>query len=183
MAYLVVTMSGKELYRRELNGPVTLGRSTDCDLWLNDQAVSRRHCRFERVGDAWEVHDLGSRNGVMLHGERITKYTLRDGDALHIGAARVAFHANGYVSARPATPQGVGDSISDTIMANAAPRTGRVLPTPRATLPGQPETDATKPAVPLAFSRPLARPIPTASDGDNGNGKHREGLFRRFLHK
>ena len=40
MAYLVVTVKDKELYRRELTGPVTLGRSTECDLWLNDNGVS-----------------------------------------------------------------------------------------------------------------------------------------------
>lgn len=166
MAYLVVTVKGKELYRRELSGPLTLGRSTDCDLWLNDQGVSRKHCRFERVGDAWEVHDLGSRNGVVLHGERVTHHALGDGEAVHVGSARVTFHAVGFVPARPATPQGTGDSISDTVIGKSAPRAGRTLPTPRAAMPGHLERDARKPAAPLAFTRPPARPMPSAGAVD-----------------
>lgn len=196
MPYLVVTMDGKELYRRELTGPVTLGRSTDCDLWLNDAGVSRRHCRFEQHGDAWEVVDLGSRNGIVLHGERIMKHTLRDGDAIHVGAARVTFHAVAFRPSRPtrpATPQGVGDSISDTVIsANAASHMGRALPMPRATKPNTSQRDAATPAARLAFTRPPARPIPAASTATNGNGKsreergengeRRESLLRRLLH-
>ncbi len=194
MAYLVVTIKGKELCRQELNGPVTLGRSTDCDLWVNEAGVSRRHCRFERNGEAWEVHDLGSRNGVVLHGERITKHTLGDGDSIHVGAARIMFHALGYVTSRPArpsVPQGPADSVSDTVMSpNGGSRTGRLLPTPRARMPGQSDTEATNPTAPLAFTRPPARPMPAASRSVDENGKsdrehqpRREGLLRRFLHR
>jgi pSer/pThr/pTyr-binding forkhead associated (FHA) protein len=189
MAYLVVTMKGKELYRRELSGPVTLGRSTDCDLWLNDQGVSRRHCRFELGDDgAWSVHDLGSRNGVLLHGERVTKCRLTDGDYVRVGDAKITFHEVGYVSARPATPQrGSGDSMSDTVV-NSASRMGRVLPAPRAATPGH--DDPSAPMVPapesdasLAFKRPPARPMPVGEDPDSDSGERRAGLLRRFLHK
>jgi pSer/pThr/pTyr-binding forkhead associated (FHA) protein len=192
MAYLVVTMAGKELYRRELAGPVTLGRSTECDLWLNDNGVSRRHCRFDRgEGGTWEVHDLGSRNGVFVHGERISKHPLKDGDHVRIGGVKIAFHEVGYVSSRPAIPQrGSGDSMSDTVVSSSASRIGRVLPTPRADTPGKaapptpmaPAPEA--PAAPLAFQRPPARPIPVAEKSDeNGNGEHHQSLIRRFLHK
>ncbi len=184
MAYLVVTIKGKELCRRELSGSsVTLGRSTDCEFWLNDQGVSRRHCRFERVGDAWEVQDLGSRNGVVIHGERITKRELSDGDAIHLGAVRITFHADGYVSARPATPQGFGDSISDTVIASSASRTGRMLPTPRATVPTRSDAKAAQPVAKLAFSRPPARPMPVATDVNNPDGERPKGRLRRFLQK
>lgn len=191
MAYLVVTTAGKELYRRELAGPVTLGRSTECDLWLNDNGVSRRHCRFDRgESGAWEVHDLGSRNGVFVHGERVFQHTLKDGDHVRIGGVKIAFHEIGYVSSRPAMPQrGSGDSMSDTVVSNAASRIGRVLPMPRAAMPGKgapsipmasaPET----PTAPLAFQRPPARPIPVGDKSDdNGKGEHHEGLLRRFIH-
>jgi pSer/pThr/pTyr-binding forkhead associated (FHA) protein len=170
---------------------VTLGRSTDCDVWLNDNGVSRRHCRFERAqGGAWEVHDLGSRNGVFVHGERVGKHTLKDGDHVRIGSAKITFHEVGYVSSRPAKPQkGSGDSMSDTVVSNSASRVGRALPKPRAATPGQappvmPMAPAPEPTASLAFQRPPARPIPVAekSDDENGNGEHREGLLRRFLH-
>lgn len=191
MAYLVVTVKDKELCRRELNGPVTLGRSTDCELWINDAGVSRHHCRFERNGEAWEVHDLGSRNGIALHGQRVETHALRDCDSIHAGAAKITFYETGYVSSRPArpmTPQGAGDSVSDTVIsASAISRTGRALPIPRATNPGEPEPGASKPAAPLAFARPPARPIPVMSksseDHGRSNGEQRHGLLHRFLHK
>ncbi|MGB7157922.1 MAG: FHA domain-containing protein, partial [Tepidisphaeraceae bacterium] len=128
MAYLVVTSKGKELYRRELAGPVTLGRSTDCELWLNDTGVSRKHCRFEPAGDGWEVHDLGSRNGVFVHGEPVTKHVLRDGDVVRIGEARIRFYEVGFVSARPAAPTRSSDPMSETI---AHPEIASIGPKPR----------------------------------------------------
>ena len=187
MAYLVVTVKGKELYRRELSGnAVVVGRSTECDLWLNDGGVSRRHCRFERVGGAWEVVDLGSRNGIVMHGERLTKHRLRDGDAIHVGEARIAFHADGFVAARPATPQGVGDSVSDTVIANPVSRSLRPLPAPRPSMPAPSpgHRESAKPAARLAFTRPPARPMPVPSDvNDPDVDEHRPGFLRRFLQK
>jgi pSer/pThr/pTyr-binding forkhead associated (FHA) protein len=195
MAYLVVTVKDKELFRRELSGPLTLGRSTDCELWLNDQGVSRRHCRFEQASDGtWEVKDLGSRNGVFAHGARVAKHTLRDGDYVRAGDAKITFHEVGYVSSRPAQPQkGAGDSMSDTVV-NSSSRVGRALPTPRAATPGKNAPDvapAPELTAPLAFQRPPARPMPVAEangeenadDEGNGHPKPREGFLRRFLHK
>jgi pSer/pThr/pTyr-binding forkhead associated (FHA) protein len=196
MAYLVVTVRDRELYRRELSGPMTLGRSTDCDLWLNDNGISRRHCRFERGedGSSWAVQDLGSRNGVFVHGERVAKHILRDGDHVRVGDAKITFHEVGYVSSRPATPQmSSGDSMSDTVVSNGMSRNGRAMPIPRAATPAKTSPDlfeapAPDPSTPLAFQRPPARPMPVGEksidDTDPEQPPHpREGLFRRFLHK
>jgi hypothetical protein len=201
MAYLVVTVNDKELYRRELSGPMTLGRSIDCELWLNDNGISRRHCRFERSEDgaAWTVQDLGSRNGVFVHGERVAKHALRDGEHVRVGGVKVTFHEVGYVSSRPARPQvGSGDSMSDTVVGNGTSRNGRVMPIPaprvavlEKTSPDLFEGPAPDPGAPLAFQRPPARPMPVGerSEDDDGNAsperppQPREGLLRRFLHK
>ena len=196
MAYVVVSMKGKELFRRELSGDMTLGRSTDCELWLNDLGVSRRHCRFEKKNTAgeWDVVDLGSRNGVVVHGERVARHTLRDGEAIHVGGARIMFHADAFVSARPSRPstpsQGAADSVSDTIVSNSASRTGRVMPMPRAAMPGQSVSEPTKPAAPLPFTRPPARPIPAASESPDEPPTasptarpQRHGFLHRLLHK
>jgi hypothetical protein len=164
-------------------------------VWINDVGVSRRHCRIEKTSeDAWEVVDLGSRNGVVVHGERVTRHTLSDGEAFHIGSARIAFHAVGFVSARPPRPstpaQEPADSVSDTVISNSASRMGRVLPIPRAAMPGQSESEATKPAAPLPFTRPPARPIPAASESPDEpqparreSRPQRQGLLQRLLHK
>jgi diguanylate cyclase (GGDEF)-like protein len=62
-----------------------IGRHVDALVRLADPAVSRQHCRIE-VGDGNEVlvHDLGSRNGVHIDGERVTSRGLDDGDRIQL---------------------------------------------------------------------------------------------------
>lgn len=52
---------------------VTMGRGRDNDVVLNEEGVSRHHCRLVRSGDAWVIEDLKSMNGVRINGERITE--------------------------------------------------------------------------------------------------------------
>lgn len=80
------------------------GRSSEADLILADDAVSRKHARFyARRGRHW-VRDLGSRNGTLINGERVEKHCLRSGDRLAIGSslARIEFREPGAVSSRRA---------------------------------------------------------------------------------
>src|SRR5687767_13862033 len=42
--------------------------------------MSSRHARIERCGQEWFLEDLGSKNGTYLHGRRITRERLADGD-------------------------------------------------------------------------------------------------------
>lgn len=53
------------------DGPVTLGRSRDCDCVLAEPSVSRRHAELRREGERWLLRDLGSRNGTRLNGVRL----------------------------------------------------------------------------------------------------------------
>ncbi|MCC9606116.1 FHA domain-containing protein [Blastopirellula sp. JC732] len=50
-----------------------IGASSDCDLVVDQQTVSGRHCALERVGGQWFVEDLSSTNGVYVNGERISE--------------------------------------------------------------------------------------------------------------
>jgi hypothetical protein len=62
-----------------------IGRSkTQADLRLDDPNVSRQHAVIERVGSAWYIVDLGSTNGVLVAGERVTRRALSDGDVIVI---------------------------------------------------------------------------------------------------
>ena len=81
----------------EVNGtkhPLTppglvIGRGTEADVRINDPGVSRRHIEFRVTGGesglAIEVHDLGSTNGMLVDGHRITQAGLRDGSQVKIG--------------------------------------------------------------------------------------------------
>ncbi len=51
-----------------VEGEVTLGRSSDCDVWVDDPSVSRRHATLHLGADV-TLEDLGSANGTFLRRE------------------------------------------------------------------------------------------------------------------
>lgn len=62
-----------------------LGRSkASADLRLADANVSREHAAIERIGSGYVLVDLGSTNGVQVHGERVSRHSLADGDVIAI---------------------------------------------------------------------------------------------------
>lgn len=77
--------------RHPLQPPgLVVGRGTEADLRINDPGVSRRHVEFTVMGGgdrglAIEVHDLGSTNGMLVDGHRITHTGLHDGSQVRIG--------------------------------------------------------------------------------------------------
>ncbi len=89
--YLLVHVQGTELGKvRELkSNSILMGRSTDADLWLGDDGVSRKHARLIKEGIDYFVEDLGSANGTFVQGERVTRYKLSDGDQIQLGPAAI----------------------------------------------------------------------------------------------
>ena len=66
-----------------------IGRSSSCDIVLEDPSVSRRHARLIRRDWRWVLQDLGSTNGTHLNGTRVGRCELRPGDGLELGSARL----------------------------------------------------------------------------------------------
>jgi putative nucleotidyltransferase with HDIG domain len=64
---------------------VTAGRAPQCDIHVEDQAVSRRHCTFVAEGASILVTDLGSANGTYVNDGAVTSATIHPGDAVRIG--------------------------------------------------------------------------------------------------
>ncbi len=67
------------------------GRAPECELVLSDAGVSRRHALFARVGDAFEVRDLDSVNGVYVNGQRVKQHPLSVGDVVRIESFELTF--------------------------------------------------------------------------------------------
>jgi Protein of unknown function (DUF3662)/FHA domain len=69
---------------------LVVGRGTEADVRINDPGVSRRHVEFEvEQGSGGTprltVSDLGSTNGMLVDGHRITRTAVRDGTTVKIG--------------------------------------------------------------------------------------------------
>lgn len=69
----------------------TIGRSPDCDVFLDDVTVSRRHAVLVRNGPHFVLQDQGSLNGTFLNRRRIESAELADGDEVQIGKYRLTF--------------------------------------------------------------------------------------------
>ena len=71
---------------------ITIGRSPECDITLNDQNTSRRHCLIKRNWHGFTAQDLASKNGVLLNGDQIEgARMLKDGDELQVGGVKLIF--------------------------------------------------------------------------------------------
>ena len=82
-----------ETFRLE-RGRTTIGRSPECDVFLDDVTVSRTHAVLESDGDRWVVRDQGSLNGTYVNRRRVDSARLEDGDDVQIGKFRLTFLAH-----------------------------------------------------------------------------------------
>jgi pSer/pThr/pTyr-binding forkhead associated (FHA) protein len=69
------------------NTEIIVGRSSDLDMVLVEDMVSRRHAKISVNGDTVTIQDLGSTNGTFVNGERVERMTLTDGDRVLIGTS------------------------------------------------------------------------------------------------
>ena len=79
--------------RVEMNiDELTVGRSSQNDLVLDDPLVSRLHAIFMRRGDVVLLEDLGSHNGTYVNNERMHQIRqLHHGDTITVGSSRAMF--------------------------------------------------------------------------------------------
>lgn len=77
----------------KLLGEMSIGRSPDNDIVLDQPRASRIHARLRPAGRDWVIRDLNSTNGTWFKGERIEERRLVAGDTLRIGQAQLVFKA------------------------------------------------------------------------------------------
>ncbi len=82
-------MTGQTFHPPE--GKTLIGRSPECEIFLDDVTVSRRHAELERTGDIFTIRDLGSLNGTYVNRQRIESTALSDDDEVQIGKYRLTF--------------------------------------------------------------------------------------------
>lgn len=70
---------------------ITVGRGAENRIVLDNDSVSRRHCRAEKRNGQWYIVDLDSTNGTYVNDEQVTELALRRGDQVKIGDTIVKF--------------------------------------------------------------------------------------------
>jgi len=70
-----------------------IGRSPDCEIFLDDVTVSRKHAVLVQADGEFTVEDQGSLNGTFVNKKRIDSAKVENGDELQIGKYRLTFLA------------------------------------------------------------------------------------------
>ncbi len=90
----VVVRQGKEPGRSYdvRKDHITIGRSRDSDIFLEDLAVSRLHATIYRdeMG-GYLLRDENSANGTSVNGQRVSEVALQEGDEIQLGQTILAF--------------------------------------------------------------------------------------------
>jgi FHA domain len=143
----LIVRSGGELHGRSLTirlGTQVLGREPNCELYINDGFISRRHAIILREKDAVWIQDAASANGTRLNGEQLLpgrRRPLRSGDVVRIGRIDLVY-LDGLE-----TPRRRSDLVRPPIDA------------PPVEILSRSRTDDTPPL------QPPARPAPSRADG------------------
>jgi pSer/pThr/pTyr-binding forkhead associated (FHA) protein len=138
---LIVVQGKPEGKMIPLMGPkFKIGRGESCNLRPNSEEVSREHAEFSITAEQVLVRDLGSRNGTMVNGKRLTEpHPLKDSDLIQIGPLTFAISIQGAPvpaavkaqvkpAAKPASPDDISHAdieswlVSDN--ANPTPERG-----------------------------------------------------------
>ena len=70
---------------------MTIGRSPDAEVFLDDVTVSRNHSLLVRRRDGLYIDDLGSLNGTYVNRRRIDSHRLQHGDELQVGKYKLTY--------------------------------------------------------------------------------------------
>ena len=70
---------------------MTIGRSPEAEVFLDDVTVSRNHALLVARRDGLYIDDLGSLNGTYVNRRRIESHRLQNGDELQVGKYKLTY--------------------------------------------------------------------------------------------
>jgi len=77
-----------------IHGSMTFGRSSNCDIIIDGEYMSRRHAELSLKGGGLRIVDLGSSNGTCVNGKKVSEHQLKPGD-------KISFDKTVYLVAGP----------------------------------------------------------------------------------
>lgn len=107
--------------------PLTIGRTPDNQLVINNPRTSSHHAQIRQDGQGYSITDLGSTNGTFVNGQRLTPQVARQlnpGDSIRIGDAQYTYEGGSgsdYGSTIYAGP-GQGSGFDETLPAAPFPQ-------------------------------------------------------------
>jgi len=94
---------------------VSLGRSEECEIQVDDQEASRVHAQLDRSEQYWQVVDCNSTNGVYLNGQQITTHPLAGGELIRIGGTFFRFFRRGLAPSSRVFPLKAGPIVAGPV--------------------------------------------------------------------
>ncbi len=74
--------------------PMTVGRSSACNIRIADAGVSSKHAKVWCEDGQYFVMDLGSTNGTRVNGVTVKECRLADGDEIMVGSSSLRFETS-----------------------------------------------------------------------------------------
>jgi pSer/pThr/pTyr-binding forkhead associated (FHA) protein len=115
-----------------VNPTVSLGRSFENDIIVDDVRVSRRHAQLQRRHDRYVIFDLGSMGGTKVNGYPVQECVLEAGDIISLAGVEIIYGEDVPTSEPPPS----GTRITPPLRRSSLPETGQLPPVS----PDSPET-------------------------------------------
>jgi pSer/pThr/pTyr-binding forkhead associated (FHA) protein len=124
MPTLVLKFENSVLTERPVDSDeVSIGRSPDNAIVIDNPAVSHYHARVFKEEDRLMLEDFGSLNGTFVNGQRVQMVTLKPGDSVGIGKHIILVaDSRSASSAEPGQPKPAAPKINETVMLDTKAR-------------------------------------------------------------
>jgi pSer/pThr/pTyr-binding forkhead associated (FHA) protein len=128
MAWALRFISGKYQggeFPLKMNRQVIIGRSSELDMVLVEDMVSRKHAKISIGPGKIVIEDLGSTNGTFVNGEKVRQARLKEGDRILIGTSilKLVIHQGGIAAELPDAV--VKERLEEAAQAQAAKQTSK----------------------------------------------------------
>jgi hypothetical protein len=94
---------------------VTIGRSLDNDVVMNDTRVSRHHVQLRRRAGRYVVYDMGSSGGTWVNSDRVSECLLQPGDVINLAGVQIIYGEDNPTPPPPPGPQDTPPLPSDKL--------------------------------------------------------------------
>jgi pSer/pThr/pTyr-binding forkhead associated (FHA) protein len=111
MPKLTLQFEGRLLKEYAVGVGLTIGRSPDNTVIIDNPAVSGHHARVYSESGAVMLEDLNSTNGTFVNGQHTTRRVLRSGDVVLVGKHQLVFEQTVEWSAPPPALPALGDTV------------------------------------------------------------------------